>query len=173
MLMIVEKKDRSMIGSMIVVIGALLLAGLDQWAKYLAVSYLSAFTPQVVIDHFFQLILVKNRGAAFGLMSGMEDPARSTIFGIISVFAFVVVIYVYRSRPPGSWMVPISVCLILGGATGNIIDRVRLGHVVDFLDFFVSGYHWPTFNVADSCITVGVTVLMIQMFLEEWRRHES
>ncbi len=168
-----EHEKRSLIPAVLVILGALILAGLDQWTKYLAVENLSAFSPRVLIDNFFQLILVKNRGAAFGMMSGMEDPARSIIFGVISVFAFIVIIYVFRSRPPGSWMVPVSVSLILGGATGNIIDRVRLGHVVDFLDFFVRGYHWPTFNLADSCITVGVTLLMIQMFAEEWRRHAS
>jgi len=167
------QKDRSILTPIMTITTALILAALDQWTKYLAVKQLSAFTPRVIIDNFFNLILVKNRGAAFGLMSGMEDPARSIIFGVISVFAFIVIIYVYRSRPAGSAMVPASVGLILGGAVGNIIDRIRLGYVVDFLDFYLNGYHWPTFNLADSCITVGVSLLMLQMFLEEWRRHAS
>ena len=157
----------------LVISAALILAGLDQWTKVLATRNLSNFRPVVLIENFFQLILVKNKGAAFGLMSGMEDPARSIIFGVISIFAFIVFIYVYRTCTPGGWMVPVAVGLIMGGAIGNIIDRVRLGYVVDYLDFFIGGYHWPTFNLADSCITVGVSLLLLQMFLEEWRGHAS
>jgi len=156
---------------LIILFSAGILALIDQLTKAAAAGNLSPVSPVVMIDNFFHLILVKNRGAAFGIMSDLQDPARSIIFGIISIFAFVVLIYIYGTRPAGSRLTPISIALILGGAIGNIIDRVRLGYVIDFLDFHIKGYHWPTFNFADSCITVGVSLMLLQMLLEEWRRH--
>ena len=142
-----------------------ILIALDQYTKFLALKYLNPFNPISIIDSFFNLTLVKNRGAAFGFLSGMDDPLRSIIFTIISLTAFIIIAYIYCSRPQGSRMVPLAVAMILGGAAGNTIDRIRLGHVIDFLDFYYRNLHWPTFNLADSSITIGVSLLLLQMLM--------
>jgi signal peptidase II len=68
--------------------------------------------------------------------------------------------------PQDQWLAPVAISLVLGGAFGNLLDRIRFGEVVDFLDFFVNGTHWPAFNVADSAITIGITILMVHFFME-------
>jgi len=145
----------------------------DQITKYLAQLHLSPVISDPVIAPFFDFILVRNRGAAFGLMSGMKDPYRMIVFSLISISAVILLVYIYRSRPTGSRLIPCAIGLVAGGAVGNWIDRIRFGFVIDFIDWHAGAYHWPTFNIADSCITVGVTLLLIQMLLEDRKHHVS
>jgi len=146
---------------------------LDQWSKAFAVLYLDPFYPVIVVESFFDLNLVNNRGAAFGILSNLHEPWRSTFFIVISLCAFLVMIYLYINKPEKSKLIPISLALVMGGAIGNIIDRIRFGYVVDFLHFHYRGYHWPTFNIADSCITIGVILLLIHMFFFERGQNAS
>ena len=132
---------------------------LDQITKSLALARLHPATPVGVIDGVFSLTLVMNPGLAFGLLSSTPTAWR-WIVALLSIGALVVLAVVgFRMLSTGGWLSRLSLGLIFGGAIGNLIDRVRFGAVVDFLDFYWRDYHWPAFNVADSAISVGVTLL--------------
>lgn len=107
---------------------------------------------------------VRNRGAAFGFLSDMEPTWRRRFFMTVSCLAVVLILMLYRSVEPTQRLLMTSLSLILAGAIGNFIDRVRLDYVIDFIDWhWKEVYHWPTFNIADSAITVGVALLFIEM----------
>ena len=137
----------------------LLIAGtvvvLDQVTKYFAVAALAG-QPPVEVTSFFNLLLVYNRGAAFSFLAGMGGWQRELFIGI-GVVASVWIVYLLR-RYPGQSLFCLALSLVLGGAIGNVIDRVHIGAVVDFLDFHAFGWHWPAFNVADSAVVVGVII---------------
>ena len=140
---------------------ALLVIGLDRLTKYLVVSNLalgeswmpvSWLAPIVTITH------VHNTGAAFGIF-----PAGGLVFTTLGVIVSVAILYYFHQLPPGQWWVRTALGLQLGGAIGNLIDRFRQGHVTDFINF----RFWPVFNVADSSIVIGVTILILAMLIEE------
>lgn len=131
----------------------------DQVTKYIIESSLALNESVVVIPGLFNIVHVKNRGAAFGLMADMESEWVSIGFTVVAVIAVAVIIALYRSLRPGEIITKVSLTLIGSGAIGNLIDRIRLGSVTDFLLFYIGEYQWPAFNVADSCITVGVIML--------------
>jgi signal peptidase II len=122
---------------------------LDQFTKYLAIKFLQLNTPFSLIKHFLNLTLVHNRGAAFGLLQN-----QLLLFVLVSCFTVGLIIYNLRSRN-NSLILNVSLSLILGGAIGNLIDRIRFGFVVDFLDLRV----WPVFNFADAMITIAAIAL--------------
>ena len=136
---------------------AALLAALDQLSKF-AIARLLTVGGNIELAPFFNLVLVHNRGAAFSLLSSASGWQRE-LFIAIAVIASVWVIYLLR-RYPRQTLFCFALSLILGGAIGNVIDRVLFGAVIDFLDFHVAGYHWPAFNVADSAITCGAALLV-------------
>lgn len=141
---------------------------LDQFSKHKMVALLSEHGTLSVIPGFFHLTLVYNRGAAFGLFGGIEsDTLRFFLLGVSAVVAFVVVVIALIHDLRHSLIGHIAMGLVIGGAIGNLIDRVSLGAVVDFLDFFVGTWHWPAFNVADIAISVGVSMLIV---LQLWPR---
>ena len=134
----------------------------DQATKALVLARF-ALGERLEITGFFNLVLVYNKGAAFSFLSdagGWQTPA-------LAVFALVAVAIVgtFIVRSPGRHMLRSGLALILGGAIGNLIDRLRFGSVVDFLDFHAAGWHWPAFNVADSAITVGAALVILEGFL--------
>lgn len=133
------------------------LAALDQLSKY-AVSHSLAYGRSIEITPFFNLVLVHNKGAAFSFLSDAAGWQRG-FFIAIAVVAIVWVVYLLR-RYPRQTTFCFALSLILGGAIGNVIDRVWLGAVIDFLDFHAAGFHWPAFNVADSAITCGAVTLV-------------
>jgi signal peptidase II len=136
---------------------------LDQITKAIVLTHLAPGTHVDVIDGFFTLTLVMNPGLAFGLLGGVPAGWR-WIVGVLSVAALAVLARVaLRVLPAGSRLDRIAIGLIFGGAIGNLIDRLRFGAVVDFVDLHARGYHWPAFNVADSAISVGVVVLTIRL----------
>jgi signal peptidase II len=146
----------------IVAIAAVVLV-LDQLTKLVALRRLELGIPQPVIDGFFSLTLVMNPGLAFGMLARTPPAWRWVVAGL-SVVALVALLgFARRMAPTGGVLGALALGLILGGAVGNLIDRARFGAVVDFLDFFWRDYHWPAFNVADSGITVGVTLLALRM----------
>lgn len=130
---------------------------LDQLTKYAAVATLAG-RPPVEVTSFFNLLLVHNRGAAFSFLAGAGGWQRE-LFTAIAVIASVWIIYLLR-RYSQQMLFCLALSLVLGGAIGNLIDRVSIGAVVDFLDFHAFGWHWPAFNVADSAITGGALVLV-------------
>jgi signal peptidase II len=142
---------------------ALAVLILDQVTKYWALQRLPPGLPRPVLDSFFSLTLVMNPGLAFGMLSGMPAGWRWVV-ALLSIGALAILAMVgLRMLPGGGRLTPLALGMIFGGAVGNLIDRARFGAVVDFLDFYWRGYHWPAFNVADSAITVGVALLAFQM----------
>ena len=138
---------------------------LDQLTKAMALRRLAPGVPAPVLEGLFSLTLVMNPGLAFGMLSGAPDGWR-WIAGVLSLVALAILsVIAARLLPTGGAWTALSLGLVFGGAAGNLIDRVRFGAVVDFLDFYWRGYHWPAFNVADSAITVGVGLLALRMML--------
>jgi len=137
----------------------------DQLTKYWILTNFSLYETRTVIPGFFNLVNIRNTGAAFGLFAGNESEWRTLFFGIIALVAVFAIIFLFKHyRQKGSLYV-YALSSIAGGAIGNVIDRVRFGAVVDFLDFYVGQYHWPAFNVADSAIVVGVGLFLIGNFV--------
>jgi len=116
-----------------------------------------------VIDGFFNITYVRNPGAAFGFLAGAPRVFRSLFFLAVTILAIVLILYYLYKNPDGGPLLTIALALILAGAVGNMIDRVRLGEVIDFLDVYIGQAHWPAFNVADSAICVGAAVLFLAL----------
>lgn len=135
---------------------------LDQLTKYLAVGYLAVYQTAYVLP-FFNLTLAFNTGAAFSFLSGNGGTSNYIFMAFASVVS-VALIAMLGKLASSKKLQAMSLALILGGALGNLFDRIRLGFVVDFLDFHVGGYHWPAFNLADSAICVGVVLLIIDIY---------
>ena len=136
---------------------------LDQAVKWIALRHLPLGLPTPVIDGFFSLTLVMNPGLAFGML-GTVPPGWRWVVALLSVFAVgVLATLATRLLPEGGRIAALAIGMIFGGAAGNLIDRARFGAVVDFLDFYWRGWHWPAFNVADSAISVGVALLALRM----------
>lgn len=136
------------------------LMGLDQLTKALIVRSITLQGSREVIPGFFNLTHVRNRGAIFGFFSHSDSRILYIFLTLVSVAALGLVIYYFFKTPVSERLMKISLSSILAGALGNLIDRLFRGHVIDFLDFYVKDWHWPSFNVADSCITVGAFLLI-------------
>ncbi len=135
----------------------------DQFSKAYATAHLQwgeSWMPLEIVRPFFRFTLTHNTGAAFGLF-----PQGGTLFLLIALAVAGVILYYYRQLPPQAWLMRLALGLQLGGALGNVVDRLRQGYVVDFFEV----PHWPVFNVADSCIVVGVVLLGWVMWREERR----
>ena len=136
---------------------------LDQAAKWLALRRLPPGLPVAVIDGVFSLTLVMNPGLAFGMLGTVPIGWRWVV-ALLSIAALAVLATLARRLlPEGGVVAAVAVGMIFGGAVGNLIDRARFGAVVDFLDVYWRGWHWPAFNVADSAISVGVALLALRM----------
>ena len=145
---------------------------LDQATKRVIVGTLQLGQGLPIVPGFFDLVFVLNPGAAFSFLATLPDSVRNPFFITISVTA-VILILVYRTRHLQQHeLASLSLALVLGGAIGNLIDRLRYGMVVDFLLVHVYEYHWPAFNVADAAISLGVTLMVLEMVLE-WRRERK
>jgi signal peptidase II len=118
-----------------------------------------------VIDSFFQITHLQNPGAAFGLFADGHPSWRIPFFLLVGAVAVTALAFFVRRIDDHRWLLLAGLGTILGGAAGNLMDRVRLGVVTDFLDFHFRGYHWPAFNVADSGITVGMVILILYTLL--------
>ncbi len=140
---------------------ALAVLALDQITKLLIATRFPLHETQPLISGFFNLVHVRNKGMAFGIMNrpGAEWGFIILLGATLGAVALLLFWFYRLKAEDKGMMLPLS--LILGGAIGNLIDRVRLGEVVDFLDFYVGPYHWPAFNVADSAITVGTLWLAV------------
>ena len=139
---------------------------LDQATKLLVQRAFRLGESLPVLPGFFNLTYVLNPGAAFGLLAGAAAAFRGPFFIAVSVLAIAVICYYHARYARGHPLPTVGLALILGGALGNLIDRLRVGMVIDFLDFYLGAYHWPAFNVADSGITVGVGLLLVEMLRE-------
>jgi len=138
------------------VAGAVLV--LDQATKALVLKHLPLGDSIPVIPGFFDLTHVHNPGGAFGFLSGMSAEIRGLLFVAVSLLAVGLILYFYWQTPVRQRLLAVGLSLIFGGAVGNLVDRIRFGIVVDFLDLYAGELHWPAFNIADSAITVGVLI---------------
>ncbi len=141
---------------------------LDQWTKYLVLGRFQYGESIPIIEGFFNLTYVRNTGAAFGLLASADPAFRVPFFLIVPMVALIVLGLLYKELPASSKYRATALSLITAGALGNLLDRVRFGYVVDFLDFHLrETYHWPAFNVADAAISSGVILLLIAGLMEK------
>jgi signal peptidase II len=136
---------------------------LDQWTKSLIVHKLLLYQKVEVIQGFFNIIHVRNTGGAFGIFGGDKGGLGSILFVVVSLVAIGVIVFLFIRIKEDEKTLALSFSLILSGAIGNLIDRLRYGEVIDFLDFYLSSTHWPTFNVADSAICIGIGLMALEL----------
>lgn len=153
---------------LLLVPGGLVL--LDQGTKAAVQARFALNESAPVIPGFFHLTYILNPGAAFGLLAGVRPGLVMPLFWIITLLVIGAILFYSLRLPSDKTLSGWGLALILGGAVGNLIDRARYQGVVDFLDFFYGPYHWPAFNLADSGITVGVGLLLLEMLLQGKRR---
>ncbi|MGH7894574.1 MAG: signal peptidase II [Candidatus Binatia bacterium] len=137
------------------------VVALDQSTKAVVVSRMELHQSIPVVESFFALTYVRNTGAAFGLFAGRLMALQVPFFLLVSVFAVTLLFWFLHGLTAERRLVVAACGAVIGGATGNMIDRVAFGEVIDFLDLFVGSYHWPAFNVADMAISLGVIVLCL------------
>ena len=147
---------------------ALVIFIFDQWSKLYILQQPTLTNYNIIeVTSFFNIALVYNRGVSFGMFAGHNQPL---IFIAVSIIIIMILLaWLWNNS---SLMVAVGIGAIIGGATGNITDRIRYGAVVDFLDFHIAGLHWPAFNIADSFVLIGVVVLSVySMFFEKKKLH--
>jgi len=149
------------------VAGAVLI--LDQATKALIIKHLPLGGSIPVVPGVFDLTHVHNPGGAFGFLSGMSAEVRSLLFVAVSLLAAGLILYFYWQTPVRQRFLAVGLSLLFGGAVGNLVDRIRFGIVVDFLDLYAGELHWPAFNVADSAITVGVFIFAYHILFHKVR----
>jgi signal peptidase II len=146
---------------------AIAVFALDRLAKWLVETRLSLADTYTVVPGFFDIVRAQNRGVAFGIFNESTFEWRTTLLVLVSAVAVVVVsAIIWKARQIDSlsfW----GFALILGGAAGNLLDRIQTGRVTDFLDFYIRDYHWPAFNVADSALVVGCGLLLLGSLLPQ------
>jgi signal peptidase II len=144
---------------------------LDQWTKHLVSSHIRSRSIITVVPGFFNLTNVRNPGAAFGILAHFPGFWRSAFFITITVVAVAVIAWlVWKTRDP---LLLSAYSLIAGGAVGNVIDRVRHGEVVDFIQWHVKSYYWPSFNIADTAISIGIGILAIDLLFRKERKPQD
>ena len=144
---------------------ALLVVLLDQASKWAIAARFDLYQVHTVIPGFFNLVLVRNQGMAFGILGQSRSHIAAYLLLAATLAAILVIVFFFwRARKGQRWLT-VGLSLILGGAVGNLADRIRLGFVIDFLDFFIKGYHWPAFNLADSAVTIGTLWLLLNLVL--------
>lgn len=152
----------------IILVAVLVLGlGLDLVTKLLVLQTMPVGSQIPILHGFFNLVHVHNKGAAFSLLNSISVGFTRPFFIVTTGLVLGVVGYLWWRLPKTNWPAALGYSLIMAGAVGNLIDRVRLGEVVDFLDFYWGRYHWPAFNVADSLVCLGAAVLVWVILTEE------
>ena len=159
-------KTRYTLFAVIAVVGLII----DQITKVYIDRSMRLYDSIQVFENFFHVTYLRNKGAAFSFLSNASW--RLPFFITVSIIASLVILVAFRKLRDDQKLAQVSLAMIFSGAVGNLIDRVRLGEVIDFLDVHWYRHHWPAFNVADSLICVGVVLLAIDMMLEE-KRHKT
>lgn len=140
------------------------IVSLDQLTKTLVMGKFHLHQSMVLIDNFLNITLVHNRGAAFGLLANLPENIREPFFLIIPLLTLSAILIAFYKLTEQETLSIVGLVLIVGGAIGNLVDRVRIGYVIDFIDFHWFGeHHFPAFNVADSAICVGVFILILNL----------
>ena len=145
-----------------VVSGVLIV--MDQYTKFMVTLHVPLNYSVEVIEGLFNLTHIRNSGVAFGLFADQQSEYKALIFIVISTIAILAILIIFHQNPKEKKLVQTGLILIFSGAIGNLIDRTLHGEVIDFFDFVISGHHFPAFNIADSCITIGVALMVVDLF---------
>jgi signal peptidase II len=137
---------------------------LDQATKWAVMQRLPLYEDVPLISGLLSLQHVRNSGAVFGFLSGTAIPGKPYLFALLSAVALAALTYYARTIPPEERLPRFALSLVIGGAIGNLIDRVRFGYVVDFVKMYWGTHVWPNYNVADSAISIGLVLLIIDSF---------
>jgi signal peptidase II len=152
---------------------AVVVVIVDQLTKLWIMTSFALHEQLTIIPGFFNLVYVTNTGAAFGFLAGSKNLLRQAFFVAVAILALVVIVFAYTHLKRQGKIFVYALGLIAGGAVGNLIDRLRFGSVVDFLDFYIGSYHWPAFNAADSAITIGVGMFLLGTLLQHLEQTRS
>ncbi len=139
----------------------------DRLTKWLIEEDLGLYEFKIVIPGFLELTHTRNTGMAFGILSGSASPWVPVALATVSTLAFLLILGFALRNPVTRGRLQWGLMLILGGAAGNLHDRLTYGYVTDFIDVFYGSYHWPTFNLADSAITIGIGLFLIEILTQE------
>ena len=142
---------------------AALIVIVDQITKVIVRGQFALYEGTTVIPGFFDLTRVHNTGAAFGMLNGVEFPYKTVVLSVVAGAALIGLGFFAAGLPAVQWLSRWGIALIIGGAAGNLIDRIALGYVTDFVDLYWQGWHFWAFNVADAAITVGVALMLLEM----------
>lgn len=140
---------------------------LDRWTKFLIQSRFTLNESISVVDGIFNVTYVRNTGVAFGIFSSISSPAKSVLLSIFTAIAAIVVVVYSLKSPVRNRLLQVALGFILGGALGNLYDRISYGYVIDFIEIYFRDYHWPSFNIADSAISTGVVLLAFEIIRNE------
>ena len=157
------KKMKTIVASLLIVLATL---GLDQWTKRAIERSISLNDSVEMIKHFFYLTYVQNTGAGFSMFAG----AGMGFFALLTIVALAAILYMFFKTEDSRYQICLS--LVFSGAIGNFIDRMTLGYVRDFFSFYIFGYPFPVFNVADICITIGIALILVSMFIDDKKEQE-
>jgi signal peptidase II len=142
---------------------AVVIVVLDQVTKALVRSQFELYDGVPIVPGFFNLTRVHNTGAAFGMLNSMDFPFKTAVLAVVAAVALTGLAFFASTLPAMQWLSRLGIALIIGGAAGNLVDRLTLGYVTDFVDLYWQGWHFWAFNVADAAITVGVALMVLEM----------
>ena len=142
----------------------------DQWTKHIVQQQVPLYHSIEVIRGFFNLTHLRNTGGAFGVFGGQRGGFGSFLFVAVSLIAIGVILYLFIKVKESEKALAYSFSLVLSGAIGNLIDRLQYGEVIDFFDFHLRSYHWPTFNIADAAICVGIGLMALELLIKDHRK---
>jgi len=140
---------------------------LDRITKTLVENHLPLYQSETIIPGYFDLTHTRNTGVAFGFLANSQSAWVPYFLTLISAIALVIILFFSLRQSVGNWKLQWGLMLVLGGAAGNLYDRVQYGYVIDFIDVFYKSYHWPTFNVADASISFGIGMLMLEILTQK------
>lgn len=146
---------------------AIAIVVFDQISKWIIIQTILLHDVYPVIPGLFNLVHIYNPGSAFGLFADYHNIFRNIFLLTASVVALCLILYLHHNVPEKYPILSIGFSLIFGGAIGNMIDRIRWGHVIDFIDIYIGSFHWPAFNVADSAITIGMLIFAFYMLFRK------
>lgn len=139
----------------------------DQITKAVILKTMPLYYSISVLPGFFSITHIHNPGGAFGFLANQNPDIRRLVFLVVSSLAMCLIFYFYNTTPRTQPMLSTGFSLIFGGAAGNLVDRIRFGSVVDFLDLYIGSYHWPAFNIADSSISIGMGIFIFHLLFRK------
>ena len=142
-----------------------MLIVIDQYTKFMVTLHIPINYSVKVVEGFFNLTHIRNSGVAFGIFSDQNSELKPYLLIFVSIIAIIAILIIFHQTGKNKKIVQIGLILVFSGAIGNLIDRVLHKEVIDFIDFFIDNQHWPAFNIADSCITIGVMFMLTDMLV--------